>query len=97
MDTGMKCGCNRSLAVICGVFSGIGVALLFAGNRCLDAGGRLSDSAWTCEVASGAVHSLWGFVSPGISAMAVLAGIPVYVAVSVLGRWWLFRSARSRS
>lgn len=91
MDDGMQCGCNRSLAVVCGVFSALGVTLLLAGNRCLDAGGRLGDSAWTCEVASGAVNSLWGLVTPGISAMAVLAGIAAYFVVSVLGRWWLFR------
>jgi len=91
METGTKCGCNHSLAVICGVFAGAGVALLLAGDRCLDAGGRLSDTAWTCEAASGAINSLWGLVTPGIVAIAVLVGIPVYLAVSFLGRRWLLR------
>jgi len=90
METGTQCGCNHSLAVICGIFAAAAVVLFLAGGRCLDAGGKLSDSAWTCEVASG-VSSLWGFASPGAIALAVLVGIPVYFAVSVLGRRWLFR------
>ena len=91
METGTKCGCNHSLAVICGVFASIAVALLLAEDRCLDAGGRLSDTAWTCQVDSGAISSLWHFVTPGIIAMAVLVGIPVYFAVTVSGRRWIFR------
>jgi hypothetical protein len=91
MDTGTRCGCNHSLAVICGVFAGIAVALLLAEQRCLDSGGRVSDAAWLCEAASGGVGSLWGLVTPGIVALAVLVGIPVYFAASALGRRWLFR------
>lgn len=87
----MSCGCTRSLGVICGMFSGIAVALVLAEHRCLDAGGRLSDTAWSCEAASGAVSSLWAFATPGVIAMAVLVGIPIYFAVTVLGRRWLFR------
>jgi threonine/homoserine/homoserine lactone efflux protein len=30
METGAKCGCNHSLAVICGVFAAIAVALVLA-------------------------------------------------------------------
>ena len=90
-NTGAKCACNHSLAVFCGVFAGAAVALFLAGDRCLGAGGRLSDTAWTCEVASGAISSLWGLVAPGIVVIAVLVGIPVYLAVSFLGRRWLFR------
>jgi len=91
METGAKCGCTHSFAVICGVFAGIGAALFLAADRCLDAGGRLSDTAWTCEVASGATSSLWGWVTPGVIAVAVFASISVYFAVSVLGRRWIFR------
>ena len=91
METGTKCGCNHSLAVICGIFAGVAVALFLAGDRCLDAGGRLSDAAWTCEVASGAIRSLWGLVTPGIIAAAVVIGVPVYFVVAALGRRWLFR------
>jgi hypothetical protein len=94
MDTGIKCGCNRSLAVICGVFAGMAVALFLAEDRCLDAGGRVSDAAWTCEVASGAVGSVWAFVTSGIIVAAVFVGIPVYFAVAALGRWWIFRHGR---
>jgi hypothetical protein len=67
------------------------VALFLAGERCLDAGGRLSDTAWICEAASGAVSSLWSLMAPGIVAAAVFVGIPVYFAVTVVGRRWLFR------
>ena len=91
METGTKCGCNHSLAVICGIFASTAVALFLAENRCLDSGGRVSDAAWSCQAASGAVSSLWGLVTPGILATALLAGIPVYFAVSVLGRRWLFK------
>lgn len=82
----MKCGCNHSLGVICGIFAGAAVALFLAEDRCLDAGGRLSDTAWTCELASGAISSLWVLVTPGIIALAVFIGIPVYFAVTVIGR-----------
>jgi hypothetical protein len=91
METGAKCGCNHSLGVICGIFAGIAVALFLAGERCLDAGGRPSDTAWICEAASGAVSSLWSLMAPGIVAAAVFVGIPVYFAVTVVGRRWLFR------
>jgi presenilin-like A22 family membrane protease len=91
METGARCGCNHSLAVICGVFAGIAVALFLAEDRCLDAGGRVSDTAWSCQPASGAVSSLWGLVTPGVAAVAILVGIAVYFAASVFGRRWLFR------
>jgi hypothetical protein len=95
MDAGAKCGCNHSLAVICGVFAAIAVALVLAERRCADSGGMPSDTAWLCEAASGAATSLWAFVTPGIAAMGLLAGIPVYFAVAAAGRRWLFRYGRS--
>jgi hypothetical protein len=91
METGAKCGCNHSLAVICGVFAGMAVALFLAEGRCLDSGGRVSDTAWSCLDASGAVGSLWGLVTPGGAAVAVAVGLAVYFAASALGRRWLFR------
>jgi hypothetical protein len=96
METGTKCGCNHSLAVICGFFASIAVALFLAEDRCLDSGGKVSDAAWICEGASGAVSSLWGLVTPGILAVAVFVGIPVYFVVAVLGRRWLFRYGKHR-
>jgi hypothetical protein len=95
MESGAKCGCNHSLAVICGVFSGIAVALYLAQDLCLDRGGRLSDAAWTCETASG-VASLWSLLTPGIALLALVAGVAVYFAASVAGRRWLFRYARQQ-
>jgi hypothetical protein len=94
METGTRCACNHSLAVICGVFAGIAVALYLAGQRCVDAGGRLSDTAWTCEIAPRAIHSLWEQVTPGVLAAAILVGVPVYFIVARLGRRWLFRYGR---
>jgi hypothetical protein len=91
METGARCGCNHSLAAICGVFAGIAVSLFLAESRCLDSGGRVSDTAWSCAAASGAVGPVWDLVTPGIAAVAVLAGIAVYLAASALGRRWLFR------
>ena len=91
MKPGTQCGCNHSLAVICGVFAGIAVALFLAEDRCLDSGGRVSDTAWSCQAASGAVSLLWDLVTPGIAAAAVLVGIAAYFAVGFLGRRWLFR------
>jgi hypothetical protein len=86
-----KCGCNHSLAVICGTFASIAVALFLAEGNCLDRGGRVSDTAWSCEGAAGAVTSLWGLVTPGIVALMVPVGVLVYFAVALLGRRWLFR------
>ena len=97
METGAKCGCNHSLAVICGVFAGIAVALFLAGGRCVDAGGRLSDTAWTCEAASGAVGTLWGIVTPGMYVMAGLIAVCIYFAVSLLGRRWIFKYGKQNN
>jgi len=92
METETKCSCNHSLAVICGIFASIAVVLFLAEDRCLDSGGRVADAAWLCEPASGAVSSLWAFVTPGVLALVVVfVGIPVYFAVTVFGRRWIFR------
>lgn len=80
------CGCNRSLAVICGAFAGIAVALILAERNCLDRGGRVSDTAWSCEGTPGAVTSLWGLVTPEIVAVMVAVGVLVYFAVARLSR-----------
>ena len=97
METGTKCGCNHSLALICGAFASMAVALFLAEDRCLEGGGRLSDAAWSCRDASGAVGSLWGLVTPGTAAVAVVVGIAVYLAASALGRRWLFRYGKIAS
>jgi hypothetical protein len=89
MNAATGCGCKHSLAVICGIFASVGVALLLAEHRCRDSGGRVSDAAWLCEAASGGVSSLWSLVTPGIVALAILVGIPVYFAVSALASRWL--------
>jgi presenilin-like A22 family membrane protease len=51
----------------------------------------LSGTAWTCEAASGGISSLWELVTPEISAVAILVGVPVYIAVAVFGRRWIFK------
>jgi hypothetical protein len=87
----VKCGCVHSFGVICGAFAGMALALLLAEGRCLDAGGRVSDAAWQCEAASGAVSSLWQFATPGILALAALLAVAVYWAASALGRRLILR------
>jgi len=91
MERATSCGCTRSLAAICAVFASIAVAAMLAEDRCLDRGGRVSDGAWTCAMPAGGIESLWALVSAGNMVLIVLAiGIPVYVAVSAMGRRWLF-------
>ena len=81
------CGCNRSVAVLAGLFAGLAACVFLAGDSCLDRGGRVSDTAWVCELASGASASLWSLVSPVTIAIVVLAvGIPVSFAVNAIGR-----------
>ena len=91
MQPATKCGCNHSLAVVCALFASLAVAVLLAEDRCLDGGGRVSDAAWTCEMAGGAVASLWSLVAPQTAVLVAAAvGLPVYVAVVAIGRRWLF-------
>ena len=81
------CGCNRSVAILGGLFAGLAACLVLAQDRCLDAGGRVSDAAWACELASGASASLWSLVSPGVAVLVVLAvGVPAYLAANAIGR-----------
>lgn len=84
--TAEKCGCIRSPGVIAALFATLAAVVLIAQDACLDAGGRLSDSAWTCETA-GATVSLWTLSSPLLMAVTALAiGIPTYLAVNALVR-----------
>lgn len=97
MDHPTKCGCNHSLAVVCAVFAGAAVALFLAEDRCLDNGGRLSDVAWSCELATGGIASLWSLITPGnVVAVVAVVAIPVYLAVSAIGRRWIFGYAKRR-
>lgn len=60
---------------------------LLAEDKCLDAGGRVSDISWACEAASGASASLWSLVNPALAATVVaVIGIPVYLAVNAAAR-----------
>lgn len=81
----MPCSCNRSLAAVCGLFASMAAALFFAEDKCLDAGGRISDTAWICETASGLAPSIWSLVSLRELAIVVLAvGVPVYFIVNAI-------------
>ena len=86
MNDGMKCGCIHSLAATCGAFAGMLVALFIAQDACLAGGGRVSDAAWSCEAASGAIGSLWALVTPGSTALAILAAVVAYFAVAAVAR-----------
>jgi hypothetical protein len=81
------CGCIRSPGVIAALFATLAAIAFIAQDACLDAGGRLSDSAWTCETAAGATVSLWTLSSPTLMALAALVvGVPTYLAVNALVR-----------
>jgi hypothetical protein len=80
------CRCNRSLGAISALFASLAAGALIAQDRCADAGGRMSEVAWACELASGASVSIWTLVSPlamGIVALAV--GVPVYFGANAIG------------
>lgn len=84
------CNCNRSLAVLGGLFATLAACILVAEDACLDGGGAVSDAAWACELASGGSASLWSFVSPGGVALAALVvGVPVALAVNAIGKRFL--------
>jgi len=81
------CGCNRSLAVLGGLFSGLAACAFLAQDACLDRGGVVSDTAWLCELTSGASVSLWSLLSPAGAALAiVMVGVPVYFVANAIGR-----------
>lgn len=81
------CGCTRSVAAVCALFAALATGSLLAGNRCVDGGGRVSDVAWVCELASGGASSLWSLVSPLDAAIAILVvGVPVYLVANAAAR-----------
>lgn len=80
------CGCNRSLAVLGGLFASLAACLYLAEDACRDGGGRVSDAAWACETAAGAL-SLWSMLSPFAAGAAfAVVGVPVFLAVNAVGR-----------
>jgi hypothetical protein len=91
MSDAIRCGCQRSLAVICAAFASAAAIAFFAEDRCLDVGGRLSDSAWSCESAAGVIDSLWSLVTPQMFLLAAaIAGVPVYFIVRAIAVRWIF-------
>ena len=81
------CGCNRSLAVLGALFSGLAACVLLAEDSCLDRGGVVSDAAWLCQLPTGTSVSLWSQLSPVGAALAiVVVGLPVYFVVNAVGR-----------
>jgi hypothetical protein len=81
------CGCNRSLAVLGALFSGLAACVFLAEGTCLDRGGVVSDAAWLCELSSGTSVSLWNLLSPAGAALAIaVVGLPVYFVVNAIGR-----------
>ena len=80
-----SCRCSRAPAAVCALFAALAAAALLAQDACLDAGGRVSDSAWACEMASGASASLWTLVGPAaLAAVALVVGLPVYLAADAI-------------
>jgi len=81
------CRCNRSLAVLGGLFAALAACAFLAEDACLDLGGRVSDASWACELASGGAVSLWSLLSPSAVALGALAvGVPVAFVVNAIGK-----------
>lgn len=81
------CGCNRSVAVLGALFASLAACVFLAEGACRDGGGRVSDSAWVCELASGASVSVWQYLPPlGAAIALVVVGVPVFLAVNAIGR-----------
>lgn len=81
------CRCNRSLAVLGGLFAALAACAFLAEDACLDRGGRVSDASWACELASGGAVSLWSLLSPSAVALGALAvGVPVAFVVNAIGK-----------
>lgn len=80
------CRCHRSLGVISAISASLAVLALIAEDGCWDSGGRVSDVAWDCEVASGASVNIWSLVSPFVIGLVVVGiGIPVYFGANAIG------------
>lgn len=81
------CRCNRSLAVLGALFASLAACLFLAEGACREGGGRVSDAAWVCELASGASVSLWQLLTPANAAIALgVVGVPVFLVVNAIGR-----------
>lgn len=81
------CRCNRSLAVLGGLFAALAACAFLAEDACLDRGGRVSDASWACELASGGAVSLWSLLSPSAVALGALAvGVPVAFVGNAIGK-----------
>ena len=81
------CRCNRSLAVLGGLYAALAACAFLAEDACLDLGGRVSDASWACELASGGAVSLWSLLSPSAVALGALAvGVPVAFVVNAIGK-----------
>jgi hypothetical protein len=94
-ESAPMCGCNRSMGAISAIFASLGVLALIAQDGCLDGGGRVSDAAWICELASGASVNIWSLVSPfAVGAVALAIGVPVYFGVNAIGGMLIAAYAR---
>jgi len=86
LENATMCGCSRSLGVISAIFASLAVLALIAEDGCMDGGGRVSDVAWVCEVASGISVNIWSLVSPFAIGLVVLGiGVPVYLGANAIG------------
>lgn len=93
----INCRCSHSLAAICAVFASVAVTAFVAEDGCLDAGGRVSDVAWACELAAGASEPLWSHVSiAGVGFVFLLIGVPVYLVVNSMGRHWILTHGKQQ-
>ena len=71
------------LAFFVAAFATNAIVEFFAVDSCLDRGGRVADSGWSCEVASGAIEPLLLYLPAwSIATIIVVVGIPTFLVVA---------------
>ena len=64
-------------------FAANAIVEFFAVDSCLDRGGRVADSGWSCEIASGAIEPLLVYLPAwSIATIIVVVGIPTLLVVA---------------
>lgn len=71
------------LAFLVAAFTTIAIVEFFAVDSCLDRGGRVADSGWSCEVASGAIEPLLLYLPVwSIATIIVVVGISTFLVIA---------------
>ena len=71
------------LAFLVAAFATTTIIEFFAVDACLDRGGRVADSGWSCETASGAIEPLLLYLSAwSNTTIIVVVGISMFLVVA---------------